>query len=295
VRISDQVIQLGNRHFNYFIVGQKEAAVIECGVTGGVASLAREWEKMQQKPTVRYLVASHAHFDHVCGIPSLRRLFPEAIVMASNEARKVLSKNKIVKTFFEQDEAMSSILINEGILDSRPLSFYQEVIEVDQVIGGGDALSLSGGVKLEIIDTPGHSPCNLAFYLPREQIMFLSDTAGFQIADDSLFPIFFQDYDLYLESLRKLKGYPTRILAIPHERIWYGSDVDAFYDRAIETARDAFAHIEKKLDSGWDDEAIRDDLFKTYYRGNLKIYTSANIEICTELLLRRVKECLAKR
>ncbi len=292
MRISDHVIQLGNRHFNYFIVGQKEAAVIECGVTGGVASLNAQWEKINEKPAVRYLVASHAHFDHVCGIPSLRRLFPEAEVLASAEARKVLGTSKIMRNFFEQDEEMSSILINEGILDCAPVSPHPEIIEVDRIIGGGEELSLAGGINLQVIDAPGHSPCNLAFYLPQEQIMFVSDTAGFQIADDSLFPIFFQGYELYLESLKKLKGYPTRILAVPHEKIWSGSEIEAFYDRAIKAARTAFVNIEKKLDGGWDDEAIKSDLFAYYYRGNLKIYNTTNISLCVELLLRRVKECL---
>ncbi|MEA4924492.1 MAG: MBL fold metallo-hydrolase [Syntrophomonadaceae bacterium] len=292
MRISDHVIQLGNRHFNYFIVGQKEAAVIECGVTGGVASLSDQWEKIKEKPEVRYLVASHAHFDHVCGIPSLRRLFPEAKVMASAEAGKVLSKSKIVRNFFEQDEEMSSVLINESVLDYAPASPHPEIIEVDRIIEGGEDLSLAGGINLQVIEAPGHSPCNLAFYLPREQIMFVSDTAGFQISDDSLFPIFFQGYELYMESLEKLKGYPTRVLAVPHEKIWSGSKVEAFYDRAIRDARTAFINIEKRLDSGWDDEAIKSDLFAYYYRGNLRIYNTANISLCVELLLRRVKECL---
>lgn len=294
MRISDHVIQLGNHHFNYFIVGQKDAAVIECGVTGGVVSLSREWEKMQQKPKINYLLASHAHFDHVCGIPALRLLFPEAQVLASAEARKVLGKSKIVKNFFDQDKEMSTTLINEGLLDSLPQAPPPEMIEVNEVIGGGRELSLSEGLKLQVIDAPGHSPCNLAFYLPREQIMFLSDTAGFQISADHLFPIFFQDYGLYLESLKKLKEYPTRVLAIPHERIWTGSDVVPFYERAIKTAQDAFSYIEKRLNYGWDDEAIKQDLFLSYYRGNLRIYTTANIRICVDLLLRRVKEYLEK-
>jgi len=283
---------MGNRHFNYFIVGQDEAAVIECGVTGGVISLSRQWMQLVRKPAIRYLIASHAHFDHVCGVPALRELFPEASVLASSEAQRVLGKPKIVQNFFAQDEKMSAVLAAEEILEEIPASPQSEAIGVDRVIGEGEEIILRGGLKLRVIDAPGHSPCSLAFYLPQEQVMFVSDSGGFQISDDSLFPIFFQGYEMYQETLNRLRGFPTRILAIPHERIWGQNEVQSFYDRAIKTAQDAYANIERMLDNGRDEEDIKRDLFSYYYRGNLRIYTTDNISTCVELLLRRVKECL---
>jgi len=292
MRISENVIQMGNRHFNYFIVGQDEAAVIECGVTGGVISLSRQWMQLVRKPAIRYLIASHAHFDHVCGVPALRELFPEASVLASSEAQRVLGKPKIVQNFFAQDEKMSAVLAAEEILEEIPASPQSEAIGVDRVIGEGEEIILRGGLKLRVIDAPGHSPCSLAFYLPQEQVMFVSDSGGFQISDDSLFPIFFQGYEMYQETLNRLRGFPTRILAIPHERIWGQNEVQSFYDRAIKTAQDAYANIERMLDNGRDEEDIKRDLFSYYYRGNLRIYTTDNISTCVELLLRRVKECL---
>ena len=285
-------MQLGNRHFNYFIVGQEEGAIIECGVTGGVISMSRQWAQLARKPKICYLIASHAHFDHVCGVPDLRSLYPEASVLASAEAQKVLGKTKIVQNFFAQDEKMSAVLVAEGILEEMPISPQPEAIKIDQIIGEGENIHLHGGLTIRVIEAPGHSPCSLAFYLPQDKIMFVSDAGGFQISDDSLFPIFFQGYELYLETLRRLRGFPTRALAIPHERIWVQGEVQAFYDRAIKTAQDAYANIERMLDSGLDEEAIKHQLFSYYYQGDLRIYTPENITTCVELLLRRVKEDL---
>lgn len=261
-------------------------------MTGGVISLSRQWAQLERKPKICYLIASHAHFDHVCGIPALRALYPEASVLASAEAQKVLGKTKIVQNFFAQDEKMSAVLVADEILEAMPTSPQPEEIEIDQIIGEGEEINLHGGLKLQVIDAPGHSPCSLAFYLPQEQIMFVSDAGGFQISDDSLFPIFFQGYELYLETLKRLSGFPTRVLAIPHEKIWAQGEVQAFYDRAIKTAQDAHANIEKMLDKGMDDEEIKRNLFSYYYTGNLRIYTPENIITCVELLLRRVKEDL---
>ena len=285
-------MQLGNRHFNFFVVGQKEAAIVECGVTGGVTSLSQQWSPIEKKPAIRYLIASHAHFDHVCGIPALRALFPQAQVLASEVAQTVLSKTKIVNSFFEQDEKMSAVLLAEGVVTDRAASPSGEAMAVDQTLKEGDTIDLQDGLRLEVIAAPGHSPCSLAYYLPNDQLMFLSDAGGFQISDEDLFPIFFQGYEMYIETLKRLMGFPTQILGIAHERVWVKSEIESFYRRALESARTAFTNIEIMLNNGIDEGEMKRTLFSYYYKGNLRIYTPENINGCIDLLIRRVKESL---
>lgn len=292
MKLTENVICIGNQHFNHFIVGREKAAVVECGVSGSTVSYRQQWEALEDKPNVAFLIASHAHFDHVCGIPVLRDLFPQAQLAASAEAKKVLANPKILRNFFAQDDRMSDLLKQEGIINEEAITPAPAEIAVDTIIEGGDYVDLDQGLKLEVIDAPGHSPCNLAFYLPNDQVMFPSDTAGFQISDQSIFPIFFQDFHLYMESITKLMDYPTKILAIPHERIWVGDEIPRFYQRALDTAQNAFDWIKEMLDKGLDDTAIKANLFNFYYRDRLKIYVPENISLCVELLLRRVKQCL---
>ncbi|NLU50533.1 MAG: MBL fold metallo-hydrolase [Syntrophomonadaceae bacterium] len=291
-RISDNVRCLGNRHFNFFVVGKTEAAVIECGVTGAVINFRQQWEEMFPKPKIRYLVGMHAHYDHICGIPSLRKLFPGAAVAASAQAQKVMARPRILAGFFQQDARTVEVLLNEGYL-SEPVAVPEvERIEVDYLLSDGEVFNLGDGIKLEIIAAPGHSPCSLAAYLAGDQVMFLSDAGGFQISDTEIFPIFFQGYDLYMETIKRLMGYPTAVLGIPHERIWTGEGVRSFYRRALHAAEEAFVHIRGLTEAGVAGEEIREILFTHYYRGNLRIYTQENIRTCIDLLVRRVQECL---
>jgi glyoxylase-like metal-dependent hydrolase (beta-lactamase superfamily II) len=285
-------MQLGNRHFNYFVVGQKKAAIVECGVSGGVANLGQQWVQLDKKPAIHYLIASHAHFDHVCGIPALRELYPQAQVLASKEAQKVMSKTKIVNNFFEQDERMSSVLLAEGLVEDKIASPSMEAIVVDQTLEDGDYIDLHEGLRLQVIAAPGHSPCSLAYYLPNDQLMFLSDAGGFQISDEDLFPVFFQGYEMYIETIKRLMGFPTHLLGIAHERICVKAEIESFYTRALESARIAFANIEIMLNNGMNEEEMKQVLFSFYYQGNLRIYTPENINTCIELLIRRVKESL---
>lgn len=292
MKLTENVVCIGNQHFNHYIVGQEKAAVIECGVSGSIVSFRQEWGALADKPRVEYLVASHAHFDHVCGIPALRDLFPQSRLAASSEAKRVLANPKILKNFFDQDGKMAELLNEEGIVSAEVIIPSPEEIIVDTVINGKDNIDLGRGLKLEVIAVPGHSPCNLAFYLPDDQVMFPSDTAGFQISDESIFPIFFQDFSLYMESIERLMAYPAKILAVPHEKIWTGDDIPRFYQRALDAAQNAFDMIKDMLDLGMDDNIIKQELFNFYYRDRLRIYIPENISICVELLLRRVKQVL---
>jgi glyoxylase-like metal-dependent hydrolase (beta-lactamase superfamily II) len=292
VQLSENVILLGNRHFNYFLVGKKEAAIIECGVSGGVYSFQRQWEKLPQKPEVKYLVAMHAHFDHVCGIPALQKMFPGAVLLASSPAEAVLKKAKIMGNFFTQDEKMLDLLADEGIIPRGLQSPNVTEIALDKLIAEGDEIKLGGDLNIKVLDAPGHSPCSLACYLPTEQVMFISDACGFQISDEDIFPVFFQAYDIYLETIKRLMSYPSKLLAIPHERIWTGGNIELFYRRALRSAEQAFNKTRDLLDQGWEDEKIEKELFARYYKGSLKIYTPENIQQCVQILLRRVKEKL---
>jgi glyoxylase-like metal-dependent hydrolase (beta-lactamase superfamily II) len=62
---------------------------------------------------------------------------------------------------------------------------------VDRIVNGGEQIVLKGGGILELIDAPGHSPCGVAAWYEKDRVLFVSDALGFQISDDTIFPIFF--------------------------------------------------------------------------------------------------------
>ncbi|KUG03655.1 zn-dependent hydrolase including glyoxylase-like protein [hydrocarbon metagenome] len=122
--------------------------------------------------------------------------------------------------------------------------------------------------------------------------MCLSDAGGYQITDDFIFPIFFQNFDMYIESIERMSTYPTRVLALPHGQIWTGVSVHLFYRRALEAAHKAFKCIRHMLEDGLEISEIEERLYKRYYRDDLMIYTPENIRLCVKLQVQRVKECL---
>ncbi|WP_167527744.1 MBL fold metallo-hydrolase [Desulfosarcina alkanivorans] len=285
-QLTDHVTVFGNDHFRHYLVGEYQEVLIECGVTSSVRDFAEQLsDSARQGP--EKLLAMHAHFDHVCGIPELKRHFPDAKVLASPAAARVLDNPKVVAGFFDQDRKLPGRF--ETGLSEAPAgrSPQPNRIPVDRTVSGGDRIALKGGGDLELIAAPGHSPCGLAAWFERDRVLFISDALGFPISEDTIFPVFFHTYRPYMETIEKLAKYPAEVLAFPHKRIWQGKDVKAVFSRALSAAQNIREEIVSGVAKGRKLSDLKQMLFDRFYREHLRTYTPENIRLCVDLLVRR--------
>ncbi|WP_054694608.1 MBL fold metallo-hydrolase [Desulfosarcina cetonica] len=189
-QLADNTTVFGNDHFRHYLVGEYQDVMIECGVTASAKHFVSQLTDSGRHAPDKLLVM-HAHFDHVCGIPELKRHFPDAEVLASPAAAKVLDNPKVVAGFFDQDDQIVGDLGHDDAKADTGQSPRPKRITVDQTVSGGERITLKGGGTLELIDAPGHSPCGLAAWFEKDRVLFVSDALGFQISDDTIFPIFF--------------------------------------------------------------------------------------------------------
>ncbi len=291
MRISENVLLLGNGHFNHYIVGQRQAALIECGMSAGIPAFTQQWESLKTQPEILHILALHSHFDHVCGIPAFRKIFPQAVVCASAGTEKLLSKDKVCNAVQLGDQLVSEVYFNDNRISEKLSPLDTALLKIDQVIGQGDVIELGSGLTLQIIATPGHSSCSIAAYLPEEEVMFVSDAAGTAISPEVIAPVFFQDYDLYLDSLRKLIDYPTKILALGHGDVIIGTDqVQNFYRRSLQSAEDAFEAVKNKLMAGASEEEVASQLYDQYMMGGLADYPKPVMLISLGQLIKNVAQ-----
>jgi len=101
---------------------------------------------------VKYIIATHAHIDHVGGIEKLKRATGAAVLMHQSDLP------------LYQNLALQA----EWLGVPAP-----GVAEVDQFLKEGDSLRC-GTLSLEVLHTPGHSPGSLSLHLPGENQRILS-------------------------------------------------------------------------------------------------------------------------
>jgi glyoxylase-like metal-dependent hydrolase (beta-lactamase superfamily II) len=149
-----EIFPVGMLACNCSILGDEatgEAVVIDPG--DDIERVQRVLD--QHHLRVKYIVATHAHIDHVGGIEKLQQATDAGVVM--HQADLPLYQNLALQA--------------EWLGVPSP-----GVANVDQFLQEGDTLRC-GALTLEVLHTPGHSPGSLSLHLPGEnQRIFSGDT-----------------------------------------------------------------------------------------------------------------------
>lgn len=142
---------LGSNTYLAYDEASREAMIIDCGnAVREVRALVRE-----AALTVKYIVLTHAHYDHAEFFADYRAAFPEAEALA--HASEVALMNDA--------EANVSLYFGAPRLYGYP----------DRTLKDGDVLRL-GDVEYRVISTPGHTPGSICLYSAAEGVMFTGDT-----------------------------------------------------------------------------------------------------------------------
>ncbi len=131
---------------------------------------------------VKYIICTHAHFDHVGGIAELKDE-TDARIVIHQEERELYNSAMDQAAFWGYELA--------------PLP------EPDMFVQEGDRLEI-GDLKFEILHTPGHSPGGICLY--GEGVVFTGDT---------LFAGSVGRTDFYGGDINKLKKSFLRLMSLP--------------------------------------------------------------------------------
>ena len=142
----------------------------------------------EQGATLDAIVLTHAHVDHVMGIPALREKHPELPVYLNHEDLYHWEN-------YPDHAAMFGLQVPS-------FDFTPEPIE----LGSGKEV---GGFQFDAYFTPGHAPEHLVFHFPDEKVL---------IAGDTLFKGSIGRTDLYKGSFEQLEeSIRTQIYTLPDD------------------------------------------------------------------------------
>jgi glyoxylase-like metal-dependent hydrolase (beta-lactamase superfamily II) len=181
-----KIFPVGPLQCNCSIVGDEqthEAMVIDPGdQIEGILEILR-----QEGLTLKQIVITHAHIDHVGGATKLKAATGAPILMNQN------------------DYALLKMLdMQAAWIGMRPPG----EVEVDEAVSHGRVLKI-GEISSNVIHTPGHTEGSICLYFPEEKKL---------IAGDTLFAGSIGRTDLPGGSMDKImRSLHTQVLALPDE------------------------------------------------------------------------------
>lgn len=143
---------------NCYIVSDEtgEAVIIDCGAYYDDERTAVVTYIRDHNLTLRHLLCTHGHFDHVFGADTIFQEF--AIAPEVHSADRDLVE--------DMDKQFHDML---GVPYSRPS------VRCSRFLDEGDTVTF-GSHELTVLHTPGHSPGCLVFHCAAEHLAFSGDT-----------------------------------------------------------------------------------------------------------------------
>lgn len=109
----------------------------------------------EKKIHLTSIFLTHAHVDHMAGMNELRKAFPEARMYMDKRDRPFLR---------DPEKNLSYMFPTPTLVD-----------DADVWVKDGDEIETSG-YTFQVIDTAGHTPGGISFYLKKEGIVFTGDS-----------------------------------------------------------------------------------------------------------------------
>ena len=230
-----------------------------------------------------YIFLTHSHYDHALGSVYVKKLYPNAKIVAGEYATKIFLKDSAKQLMRDLDKKFAKTC---GVDE------YEDLIDnlvVDIAVTDGDEIKV-GDMTFIAVALPGHTKCSIGYYLKSQKLLLGSETLGVYTGD-SVLPSYLVGYQMALDSIEKAKTLDIENILAPHYGILSKEQTKKYLEDCKTNAVETANGIINILKNGGSDQDAIDYFMNKYYRGYAKeIYPINAITLNTTIMVNLLKK-----
>lgn len=192
----------------YLITEGDGLTIIDASIPGAAPKIVAQLKTAGYQPSdVKRILITHAHFDHVGGLPELARLTGAPVICSAVEKPQVSDSAPIVPPKPESIPAWQRFMVNNNqVMKPTPVARTLSDGEIMPEVFGG----------LQAVAAPGHSPGHTAFWQPERRIIIMGDVLFNAPWMMLPFPAFTTDMAENIRSLKKIAAMDVETACFGH-------------------------------------------------------------------------------
>jgi len=205
-----------------FVIGDGETLIIDSAFNYLSAQTILGYAKASApKNKIRYLINTEIHFDHTLGNSVFKEIGAEIVACNKTSYDTSADMGWIIK---RMNESLTSEFKDQKDSKKGEKFFAHTIIcNPDKFIKKDTSLNV-GGIKVELILTPGHTDTNISVYIPEERVIYVGDLIYSKYIPTLRFGNH-KLWELWIRSLEKLKEMKIEILVPGHGLICRNGEI----------------------------------------------------------------------
>lgn len=240
------------------IVTPKTAILVDTGYGFCGNQLAENVKKVLDGRALDFIFLSHSHYDHVLGSPYVKREYPDAKIVTTEYALKVMKKDSARATMKKLNAFAAKVF---KVAEYEDLT---DSLDADVLVKEGDIVQ-AGEFTFKVLEFPGHTRDSIGFYDEKEKFLLSCETNGVYVGDDEMVPQYLVGYQVTLDSMDKGLALDVQYMLLSHYDIIIGDRCRKLLERARYMAVAGAEEVMEGYRAGMDEQQLIEVVKKKYY------------------------------